>query len=601
MPGLVDQTTVDRIREANTITDVISEYVSLIKKGREMVGVCPFHDDHSPSMNVSEAKQIFKCFACGAGGDVFNFVMLHEQLSYPQALERLAQRAGISIQPMTTTGPRPKQGGDDGLDPATLARVNSWACRFFEQNLRDPQKGRLGRDYVASRKIEPASSETWHLGLALSTGKDLVDAASKKGIGQNLLKAAGLATGYGQDKFVNRLMFAITDVTGRVIGFGGRTLGDDKAKYVNSPATALFDKSNCLYGLEQARHQIVSANTAVLVEGYTDCIMAHQAGCTNVVATLGTSLTSGHGRILRRFGKTVVVIFDGDTAGMEAANRALEVCLKQRLDIKVAMLPDKMDPCDFVLAHGQTGFQRMIDEAVDVLKFKWDRLNHKFESDTTLSGRKQAVDEFLQTVATGIQAGNLSAIDRGLVVNRLSSMIGLSTRQIEAELVGRMRRGSNVSVPSAPVEDDSEALTRGINLVMQREILEVLLNEPRFYKSIQEEITVETFDDPILKQVAHVFFGLLRDDPEANGTQVLASFNADEVHQNDVHRVVTGLMFEGEKKGNYKLRIEEAINALKRARLFPHKTLAGPGDPVDRLNARCHRAGERNTRSLGFM
>jgi DNA primase len=279
----------------------------------------------------------------------------------------------------------------------------------------------------------------------------------------------------------------------------------------------------------------------------------------------------------------------------------LEVCLKQRLDINVAMLPDSMDPCDFVLGHGQSGFQRMIDEAVDVLKFKWDRLNQKFESDSTLSGRKQAVDEFLQTVATGIQAGNLSAIDRGLVVNRLSSMIGLSTRQIEAELVGRMRRGANAPVQSPLVPDEAEALTRGNNLVMQREILEVLLNEPRFYRRIQEEITVETFDDPILKQVAHVFFALLRDNPEANGTHVLASFNADEAQKDEVRRVVTGLMFEGEKKGNYKLRIEGAIDVLKRARLFSRENLAGQGDPFERLNARCNQAGERNTRSLGFM
>jgi len=598
MPGLVDQGTIDRIQQATNIVDLISEYVSLIKKGREMVGVCPFHDDHSPSMNVSESKQIFKCFACGAGGNVFSFVMLHEQLSYPQAIERLAQRAGISVQPMRTTGPRPGQGQGDDLDPATLARVNSWACRFFEQNLRDPEKGRQARSYVASRQINQDTSDAWHLGLALSTGKDLVQAASKQGIGLKLLKSAGLATGHGQDKFVNRLMFAITDVTGRVIGFGGRTLGNDKAKYVNSPTTALFDKSNCLYGLEKARHQIGSANLAVLVEGYTDCMMAHQAGCTNVVATLGTSLTSGHGRMLRRYGKTVVVIFDGDTAGMEAANRALEVCLKQRLDIKIAMLPDQMDPCDFVLAQGQQGFQRMIDEAVDVLKFKWDRLNQKFEADTTLAGRKQAVDEFLQTVATGIQAGNLSAIDRGLVVNRLSGMIGLGTRQIETELVRRMRSGANAPVQSQAQgkPGDAEGLGKGINAVTQREILEVLLNEPRLYRSIQEDITVDTFDDPILKLVAHVFFELLRVNPQANGTDVLARIESVEVGQ-----VVAELMLLGEQKGNFKVRIEGAIDLLKRTRAFSKENGAGQDDPVELLNAMRARAGKRNTHSLGFM
>jgi DNA primase len=404
-----------------------------------------------------------------------------------------------------------------------------------------------------------------------------------------------LATGHGQDKFVNRLMFGITDVTGRVIGFGGRTLGNDKAKYMNSPATALFDKSNSLYGLEQARHQIVTSNTAVVVEGYTDCLMAHQAGCTNVVATLGTSLTSGHGRILRRYGKTVVVIFDGDTAGMEAANRALEVCLKQRLDIKVAILPDKMDPCDYVLAFGQQGFQRMIDEAEDVLKFKWDRLNQKFESDTTLAGRKQAVDEFLQTVATGIQAGNLSPIDRGMVVNRLSGMIGLGTRQIEIELVRRMRSGVSAPGKSPRKPSDAGVLGQGINAVTQREILEVLLNEPRLYQSFQEDIAVETFDDPILKQVAQRFFELLKVNPEANGTDLLARIDSVEVGQ-----VVAELMLVGEQKGNFQLRIEGAIDVLRRTRLFAQRDVAGQ-ESLELLNARRTPAGERNTRSLGFM
>lgn len=596
MPGLVDQTTIDRIQQANNIVDVISEYVRLIKKGREMVGVCPFHDDHSPSMTVSETKQIFKCFACGAGGTVFTFVMRHEQLSYPQAIERLAQRAGITVQTVQHTGPRPGQGSDHDIDPSKLARVNQWACRFFEQNLRDPEKGRQARAYVASRQIDPQMHEMWHLGYAADTGSDLVSAASAKGIHMKWLKAAGLATGHGQDKFVNRLMFAITDVTGRVIGFGGRTLGNDKAKYVNSPATALFDKSNCLYGLEQARHQIVSSNVAVLVEGYTDCIMAHQAGCRNVVATLGTSLTSGHGRILRRYGKTVVVIFDGDTAGMEAANRALEVCLKQRLDIKVAMLPDKMDPCDFVLEQGQQGFQRMIDEAVDVLQFKWDRLNMKFQSDTTLSGRKQAVDEFLQTIAAGIQAGNLSAIDRGLVVNRLSTMIGLSTRQIEIELQRRMRNETRTQMSTDKAPAQTQIFGQGIGIVTQREILEVLLNEPRLYRSFQQEITVDVFKDPILKQVATLFFELLQDNPDATGTDVLARVESVEVNQ-----IVAELMFVGEQKGNFKSRMEGVVHILKREQLFSKEKAADQNDALELVQARQARAGERNTHTLGFI
>ncbi len=178
-----------------------------------------------------------------------------------------------------------------------------------------------------------------------------------------LLEQAGLLVGQNTDKFVNRLMFTITDVTGRVIGFGGRTLDGTGAKYVNSPTTVLFDKSNTLYGLEQARHEIVSTGTAVVVEGYTDCIMPHQFGCKNVVATLGTSFTTGHGRILRRYAKKVILIYDNDVAGIEAANRALDVCLSQKIDIKIASIPEGKDPCDFILAAGKEAFERLIERS----------------------------------------------------------------------------------------------------------------------------------------------------------------------------------------------------------------------------------------------
>ncbi|MHC4539340.1 MAG: toprim domain-containing protein [Planctomycetota bacterium] len=220
-------------------------------------------------------------------------------------------------------------------------------------------------------------------------------------------------------------------MTGRVIGFGGRTLDESGAKYINSPTTVLFDKSNSLYGLEQARHEIVATATAVVVEGYTDCIMAHQFGCGNVVATLGTSLTAGHGRMLRRYAKKVILIFDGDVAGLEAANRALDVCLAQRLDIKLASVPQGKDPCDFLLAAGKEGFEK---EAVDVFQFKWDRLMEKFGKEDTLAGKRVAIEEYLDTIATGLQAGRISEIDLGLRVNQISRIIGLDSRQINAEL-----------------------------------------------------------------------------------------------------------------------------------------------------------------------
>ena len=372
---------VSQIQQANDIVDLISEHVSLTKKGREMVALCPFHEDHRPSMYVSPAKQIFKCFACGAGGDVFKFVQMRENLTFPQAVERLAERVGIKLEERR---PRTQSRDEDpGIDPNTLAKVNEWAAKVFEANLQDESKGVEARAYIAERKIDPEIAKKWRLGLAASDN-DILNLAKAKKASLQLLSAAGLLTGGGThlaDKFAKRLMFTITDVSGRVIAFGGRTLDGEGAKYINSPTTPLFDKSNCLYGLEHARRDIVSSGVAVVVEGYTDCMMAHQFGCRNVVATLGTSFTAGHARMLRRYANRAVLIYDSDVAGVEAANRAMEVCLSQRVDIKIASVPQGKDPCDFLLAAGREAFEKLISEALDVFEFKWGRLSESLSAD----------------------------------------------------------------------------------------------------------------------------------------------------------------------------------------------------------------------------
>ncbi|MHC4700642.1 MAG: DNA primase, partial [Planctomycetota bacterium] len=313
---MFDNSVVLQVQQANDIVEVIGEHVSLKKKGREMVGLCPFHADHRPSMNVSALKQIFKCFACGAGGDVFKFVQMRENLTFPQAIERLAERAGIRLEPRKKARVKRQEVEDlevqaepvEDVDPNRLARANAWAAEQFRKNLSDEKMGEYARDYVAQRQIDAESVEKWKIGLATESPDDLARAAMAIKAPMKLMEQAGLVVGQNRDKFVNRLMFTITDVTGRVIGFGGRTLDDNGAKYMNSPTTVLFDKSNCLYGIEQARHEIVSTGTVGVVEGYTDVIMAHQFGCTNVVATLGTSFTAGHARILQRYGRKVVLI-----------------------------------------------------------------------------------------------------------------------------------------------------------------------------------------------------------------------------------------------------------------------------------------------------
>jgi DNA primase len=606
MAVFFDQDVVNQVQQANDIVDVISEHVHLAKKGREMVGLCPFHEDHRPSMNVNGVKQIFKCFACGAGGDVFKFVQMRENLSFSQAIERLAERAGIKLKPKT--GDFRGQTQESDVDPNSLARVNEWAAKYFQANLNDANKGKLAREYLAQRQIPQESIKKWRLGLAIDSQNDLLRAANERKIPVKLLEQAGLITkqggGFG-DKFVNRLMFTITDVTGRVIGFGGRILpvasprgGEGEgAKYINSPTTALFDKSNTLYGLEQARHKIVSTGTAVVVEGYTDVIMAHSKGCDNVVAALGTSFTSGHGRILRRYAKKIVLIFDSDTAGMEAANRALEVCLAGHIDIALASVPEGKDPCDFLLAAGKERFEKLIDEAVDVFQFKWNRLTAGFGRDETLAGRKAAIEEFLQTIATSLWSGNLAAIDRGLIVNRLSKIIGLDSREINAELNKRINRAAKTA--SYSVENQkvrSVDLGEGLFAAAQREILEVLLNKPNLFETVKGQITAEDFDVPMLRQTAFILFEILSTNPETRLAEIIARTESPEAGS-----LIVELAQTGEEKGNFEMRLAGALNAMRRHRAQSRKSEIKAADGRQFLQHVLKNTGKQNPHSTGMV
>ncbi|MFQ6048448.1 MAG: DNA primase, partial [Phycisphaerae bacterium] len=312
-----------QIQQATNIVDLIGQYVALKPAGANHKGLCPFHNEKTPSFYVSASKQIFKCFGCGAGGDVFTFLQLREGISFAEARAWLAQRAGIRLEP--TSQDRPA-----GPDQNALARVNDWAARFFRRQLLEPGIGAVARQYLAGRKISQQTAEAFGLGYAPDRWDGLLTAAQARGISTGLLAAAGLirprSGGEGfYDTFRHRLIFPIRDLPDRVIGFGGRTLGDDSAKYINSPETVLFEKGRNLYGLDLAKQPITRAGQAVIVEGYTDCLMAHQHGLAQTVATLGTALTEAHVQVLRRFADRAVVVFDPDEAGQRAADRALEV------------------------------------------------------------------------------------------------------------------------------------------------------------------------------------------------------------------------------------------------------------------------------------
>jgi DNA primase len=566
-----DNSIIMQVQNANDIVEVVGEHLSLSKKGREMVGLCPFHDDHKPSFFVNPNKQIYKCFACGAGGNVFTFVQAQTQKTHKP-----------------------------DIDPNELARVNAWAAKYFQKILSDKDQGKHAREYLESRKITIDTAKKWRIGLAPAGGEELLKKARTAKVPEKLLGAAGLTAG-ANDKLVNRLVFTITDVTGRVIAFGARTLDGQGAKYINSPTSALFDKSNSMFGLEQARHEIVATGTAVVVEGYTDCIMAHQFECKNVVATLGTSFTEGHARILKRYAKKIVLLFDNDTAGIEAANRALEICLAQRIDIKVASVPAGKDPCDFILSEGKEKFDILIENAQDVFDFKWKRMTKSLSKGDNLIDNKAAIEEFLRTIAIAIGSGSMAALDRGLFINKISKITGLSTREIQNDLNHRMRRTNQAASKQTILTENqrvtSISLGSSLHKIAEREILEVLLNEPSLFEDIRERISTQDFEDQNLRPIAEILLARLKEGLSMEIAEVIAGIESVETAG-----LIVDLADGGQAKGNFEKRLTDAVDAInrldKKSNISP---ILAVEDPNNYLKSVSENAGKHNPRNLGII
>jgi len=562
LAGKWDYNLISRIQQANDIVDVISEHLNLEKKGKEMVGLCPFHTDHKPSMFVSPVKQIFKCFACGAGGDVLKFVQMRENLTFPETVRRLAQRAGIEIEP-----PRRRSDGPEGeqLDSSKLEKINAWALKNWVENLWHPETGAAVRKYITDRGLSEDLARKWQLGFAADTWDDLTSKAAHKNDAAKYLTQAGLAVQREQggcyDKFRNRLMFPIMDVTGRVIGFGGRTLGDDPAKYMNSPATVLFDKSHSLYGLYQSRQAISQSGTAVVVEGYTDVMMAHQFGVENVVAALGTSLTNGHARILRRYAKRIVLIFDSDVAGKAAADRAMEVCLEQKIDVRLAFAPNGKDPCDYLLEAGTEAFKDLIDTAEDVLEFKWSVLNEQLEGGQNLSDRTEAIRRFLQTAALALQSRQMDSVSRTVVLGRLSELLGISVSRVEQEIamiLKKKRRRPQSNDEDAQATQDFEERQDLVSKA-QREILETVLAHPDCFPRVSERVSAGDFGpNEALRELAQAIYGLF-----AEGIPLQLSQLYSRVESAAAANLLTELQTAVEQKTNLLSQLDGALAALE--------------------------------------
>ena len=376
MAGLIAEEVKRRVRETTDIVDLVRSYgIELKRAGRNLKAVCPFHQEKTASFNVNPEGQYFKCFGCGKSGDVFSFVMLHERVEFPDALRMLAERAGIQVEYDPVAASQAKKEGDW---KSYLYKLNTSAAAYFREMLYAPA-GEAARAYLEKRGLKPEMWERFGLGYAPSGG--LVARLQAQKAPPRALERAGLASlredGSAFDYFRDRLMFPISDVQGRVIGFGGRVLGDGEPKYLNTRETPVFSKGRTIYGLHQAREAIVETRRAVLMEGYTDVIMSHQFGQRNVVAALGTAITADHVRMLRRVADQMVVLTDSDAAGARAAERSLEVLFQEGEDegTRIVRLPgEAKDPCDFLLEHGAEPFVAALQQGQRLFDYKFERV-----------------------------------------------------------------------------------------------------------------------------------------------------------------------------------------------------------------------------------
>jgi DNA primase len=488
-PGLHDDLK-ERVRDAIDIVDLVGTYLSLRRAGKAMVGLCPWHEDSRPSFQVNPERQTFRCWVCNIGGDVFSFLMKMERLEFREALEQLAQRAGIDL-------PRGR-GGLPTDEKASILAALSWAADRYRDCLRGAPDAKPARDYLAARGLTQQTIDTFRLGYAPPAWDWLLRQASAAGISTAHLAKAGLVverqdrSGH-YDRFRDRAMFPICDHLARCVAFGGRVLPGappDSAKYINSPETQLFSKSSMLYGLDTARDAMSKSRRAIVVEGYTDCLAARQAGIHDVVAVLGTALGERHAKLLRRYADRIVLVLDGDDAGRRRANEILDVLLAEPIDLRIARLPTGVDPCEFVLEQGRDAFEALVASAGDPLDYRLDEALASLPPDAGDDASLAAVESVLAALAKVAAQSSLtpsqSRLREDQVVGRLSRRFGLSREALRSRMLAlRTTSGKRSSTTAGRPEtgDESDTMVPSPGLMRRlpawdREVIEVLVGVP---------------------------------------------------------------------------------------------------------------------------
>ena len=511
---------IEEVVSRNDIVDVISGYIKLKKSGSSYVGLCPFHNEKSPSFSVSGTKQMYHCFGCGVGGNVITFVMEYENFTFPEAVKLLADRAGVDLPVM-------EYSGDDRRErdiKTKLLEINKIATTFYYHQLKSPA-GQDGLAYLKGRQLSDKTINTFGLGFAPQLTGDLYRMLKEKGYDDEILKESGLFT-YEKgvrEKFWNRVIFPIMDINNKVIGFGGRVMGDGKPKYLNSPETKLFDKSKNLYGLNVARS--ARKNNLIICEGYMDVISMHQAGFNQAVASLGTALTPGHARLMKRYTDNVLITYDSDEAGVKAALRAIPILKEAGLSTRVINMRPYKDPDEFIKALGAEAFQERIDKAENSFMYEIGIIEKNYnrsdpESETAF---EREVAKKLAAFSEKLERDNyMKAVCRQFMIPedgmrqmviRIGSQGGIITNNVTP-----VRRAE-------PVRKKKEDGVRQAEKIL----LTWMIEDGDIYDKVREYIQPEDFIDPLFKDVAAKIYEQY-ESGSINPAAIIGSYSDGEMH-----------------------------------------------------------------------
>ena len=503
--GRIADEKIDEIRERTDIVEVVSSYLPLKRSGVNHQGLCPFHQEKSPSFNVNSARQIFHCFGCGVGGNVFSFLMRMEGLSFPDAVRRLGEKVGVEVEEEAVS-PEEVRRRDER---ERILRINEVAGEFYQQLLLTDEEGAPGRRYLRQRGYESEIVRTFQLGFAPGGWESLAKHLAGKSFSSEDSQKAGLVRPGKQERgdydlFRNRLLFPIHDLQGRMVAFGGRVLDDSLPKYINSPETAVYHKGQTLYGLYQARDAMRHNGEALVVEGYFDVLALHRAGFSGAVATCGTALTADHARLLKRYADKILLIFDEDAAGRQATFRAMDALVPAGLSVSVVTMPVGEDPDSLLKEKGEEGFRLCLDAARPVLEvFIEDQLR---VNDESVEGRARAAEQVLERIKR--LPGDL---ERSLYVKRLAELTGLDVELLKSKVRGGVPALKQGRTPTQSNRVRKPAAETGQT---QKYLLRLMLMDDQQRRLVRQEGTADLFIDDLFRELADYL--LSREDEQGN-------------------------------------------------------------------------------------